>query len=105
MTATAVDVRDKLVLAFDVDDLIEARRLGAELQPYFGVAKVGLELFTAVGPDIVGVLADQGYKVFVDLLLRHSDHRWKSCSRCRFARCFVHDSSRIWWNCNASRGC
>ena len=33
------------------------------------MAKVGLELFTAVGPDAIGTMIDLGYKVFVDLKL------------------------------------
>ena len=32
-------------------------RLARELRPWFGVAKVGLELFTAVGPDVIGPLS------------------------------------------------
>ncbi len=68
-TAVAPAVREQLAIALDVDDLVEARRLTRELQPYFGVAKIGLELFTAVGPDIVGIIADQGLKVFLDIKL------------------------------------
>ena len=63
------DVRRRLALVLDVDDLVEAMRLGAGLRPYFGVAKVGLELFSAAGPDAIGALRDQGYQVFLDLKL------------------------------------
>lgn len=61
------ELRDRMVLALDVDDLVEAVRLAKVLKPWFGVAKVGLELFSAVGPDAVGTLHDQGYEVFADL--------------------------------------
>ena len=44
-------------LALDVDDLVVALRLARALQPWFGVAKVGLELFSAAGPS-VGALLD-----------------------------------------------
>ena len=44
-------------------------RLARDLKPWFGVAKVGLELFSAVGPDAIGPLIDLGYEVFVDLKL------------------------------------
>ena len=71
-TAVATEIRDSLAIALDVDDLIEARRLANELKPYFGVAKIGLELFSAVGPDIVGIVADAGYKVFLDMKLHDS---------------------------------
>jgi orotidine-5'-phosphate decarboxylase len=64
-----VQTRDRLVLALDVDDLVEALRLGRRLQPYFATAKVGLELFSASGPDAVSAMADLGYDVFLDLKL------------------------------------
>jgi len=68
-TAPAVpaDLRGKLALALDVDDDVVALRLARDLQPWFGVAKVGLELYSAFGPDIVSALVDLGYDVFADL--------------------------------------
>lgn len=62
-------VRARLALALDVDDLVEAQRLGQLLRPWFGVAKIGLELYSAAGPEAVGSLADAGFEVFVDLKL------------------------------------
>ena len=59
----------RLALALDVDDLVAALRLARELQPWFGVAKVGLELFSAAGPDAIGPLVDLGFDVFLDLKL------------------------------------
>ena len=67
--AVPAEVRARLALALDVDDVVVALRLARELQPWFGVAKVGLELYTAAGPDAVGSLADLGYDVFLDLKL------------------------------------
>jgi orotidine-5'-phosphate decarboxylase len=61
--------RDRLALALDVDDLVAALRLARDLRPWFGVAKVGLELYSAAGPDAVGSLTDLGYDVFLDLKL------------------------------------
>lgn len=61
------EVRASLAIALDVDDAVVALRLARELQPWFGVAKVGLELYSAAGPDIVGALSDLGYDVFCDL--------------------------------------
>lgn len=60
-------IRDRLALALDTDDLVDALRLARELEPWFGVAKVGLELFSAAGPEAVAQLIDAGYDVFVDL--------------------------------------
>jgi orotidine-5'-phosphate decarboxylase len=59
--------RDALALALDVDDEVVALQMARELRPFFGVAKVGLELFTACGPDIISRLTDLGFKVFLDL--------------------------------------
>jgi orotidine-5'-phosphate decarboxylase len=69
--ATEVDdsVRRRLALVLDVDDIVEATRLAKEMQPWFGVAKVGLELYSAVGPDVIGPLREMGYDVFVDVKL------------------------------------
>jgi orotidine-5'-phosphate decarboxylase len=61
------DVRRRLALALDLDDLVEAHRTAAALRPWFGVAKIGLELYSAAGPDAVGALRDLGYQVFLDL--------------------------------------
>lgn len=66
MTAAA---KDHLALALDVDDLVEAARLARLLHPWFGVAKVGLELYCAAGPVAVSALQQLGYRVFCDLKL------------------------------------
>jgi orotidine-5'-phosphate decarboxylase len=60
-------LRSRLALVLDTDDLVDALRLARELKPWFGVAKVGLELFSAAGPPAVNRLIDSGYDVFVDL--------------------------------------
>jgi orotidine-5'-phosphate decarboxylase len=62
-------IQDRLALALDVDDLVAALRIARQLKPYFGVAKVGLELFSANGPDAVAAIAECGYKVFLDVKL------------------------------------
>ncbi len=65
----ADEVRNRLALALDVDDLVVALRLARSLSPYFGVAKVGLELYAAAGPEVIGSLNDLGLDVFLDLKL------------------------------------
>jgi orotidine-5'-phosphate decarboxylase len=67
--AATDDARARLALALDVDDLVEATRLARQMKDWFGVAKVGLELYTAAGPDAIGSLMDLGYEVFCDLKL------------------------------------
>ena len=63
------EVRAQLALALDVDDLIPALRLARELRPWFGTMKVGLELYSAAGPEAITTLVDLGVDVFCDLKL------------------------------------
>ena len=65
----ADEVRQRLALALDLDDLVEARRLAGSLHPYFGTVKIGLELYTAAGPDAVSLFSEAGFEVFCDLKL------------------------------------
>ncbi len=62
-------VRSRLALALDVDDLAAAESLARRLRPFFSVAKVGLELFTAAGPDAVSTFRNLGFDVFLDMKL------------------------------------
>jgi len=61
--------RDHLVLALDVDSLDDALALVRRLRPWFGVAKVGLQLFSAAGPDAIAAVRGEGLDVFADLKL------------------------------------
>lgn len=62
-------VRSRLALALDVDDVVAASRTARDLKDYFGVVKVGLELFSAAGPDAITSLREQGFPVFYDAKL------------------------------------
>ena len=59
-------LRARLALALDVDDLVAAVRLARDLQPWFGTMKVGMELFSAAGPDAIATLSELGVDVFYD---------------------------------------
>jgi orotidine-5'-phosphate decarboxylase len=63
------DARARMAIALDVDDLVEAVRIAKEVKPWFGVAKVGLELYSAVGPDAIGAMVELGFDVFADIKL------------------------------------
>src|SRR5918994_49039 len=67
--AVTPDVRDRLALALDFDDLVPALRMARELAPFFGTMKVGLELYSAAGPEAITTLIDLGVDVFADLKL------------------------------------
>ena len=60
-------MRDRLVVALDVPTLRDAERVVDELGPVVTWFKVGLELFTAVGPQAVAMVHERGRKVFLDL--------------------------------------
>jgi orotidine-5'-phosphate decarboxylase len=59
--------KDRLVLALDIDNDREALGLVDELKEIVGLFKVGHQLFTAYGPDIVRAIIGRGGKVFLDL--------------------------------------
>jgi orotidine-5'-phosphate decarboxylase len=69
MTATSIDTRPYLAVALDVSDLGEAVRLAEAVSPHVGVAKVGLQLFSAVGPRAVEAIRGTGLDVFLDVKL------------------------------------
>src|SRR5256714_10349434 len=63
------DVRDRLALALDVGGAADAERVARRLVPWFGIAKVGLELYGEAGPDIFERLRALGFAIFADLKL------------------------------------
>ena len=63
------DVRKRLAVALDVADLDRAEQLAKEVSPYVGVAKVGLELYSAAGPDAVAHMRALDLEVFADIKL------------------------------------
>lgn len=58
--------KDRIILALDVDDFEEARKLVKTLKDHVGFFKVGLQLSTAVGLDVINMIHDEGGKVFFD---------------------------------------
>lgn len=59
----------ELILALDVENKDEAIKLVRPLCGQLRWVKLGLQLFTRHGPDIVNEFADLGFKVFLDLKL------------------------------------
>ncbi len=74
-------VRQRLVLALDVDDSVLAMRWAVRLRPWFGVAKVGLELFSAAGPAAIGALLEGGFRVFIDLKMADIPNTTRKAAR------------------------
>lgn len=59
--------KDKLIVALDVDSAARALDLFARLRDVAGMFKIGSQLFTAAGPDIVRQIVAKGGRVFLDL--------------------------------------
>lgn len=58
-----------LILALDVPTREEAAPILRRLQGSLRWVKIGLQMFTAHGPDYVRAVADQGFHIFLDLKL------------------------------------
>ncbi len=61
------ELKDKLIVALDVDTLERAERLVNTLYPTVKLFKVGSQLFTACGPAAVEMIGKKGARVFLDL--------------------------------------
>jgi orotidine-5'-phosphate decarboxylase len=62
-----MNARDRLIVALDVPKADAARGLVDRLAGHVGMFKVGSQLFTAAGPDLVHEIVGRGEKVFLDL--------------------------------------
>jgi len=59
--------KDRLIVALDVDSKDRALDLFEALRDVVGMFKIGSQLFTAAGPDIVRSIVAKGGRVFLDL--------------------------------------
>lgn len=64
--STSTNARDRLILAVDTSDINEARRYLDELHAHVGVFKIGLQLFTHYGPEILKIFQSANAKIFLD---------------------------------------
>jgi orotidine-5'-phosphate decarboxylase len=60
-------VRNRLIVALDVETADRALDLVSALRDSVGMFKVGMQLFTAAGPDIVRRIVSRGGRIFLDL--------------------------------------
>ncbi len=56
----------KLILALDVDSRDQALRVVDQLKEYITIFKVGIQLFTQEGPEIIRLVQERGARVFLD---------------------------------------
>ncbi len=57
----------ELIVALDVPTEGDALAMAARLGGIAGWLKIGMELFTACGPQLVRRLSDEGFRIFLDL--------------------------------------
>ena len=60
-------MQNPIIAALDVPSAEQALKLAAEIAPAVGAFKIGSELFTVAGPDIVKKVRATGANVFLDL--------------------------------------
>lgn len=65
--SSPVSIRERVIVALDVDSAEKARAIVGELAGEVGAFKVGLQLFTAAGPELVREFTAAGHKIFLDL--------------------------------------
>ncbi|MBP3581691.1 MAG: orotidine-5'-phosphate decarboxylase, partial [Clostridia bacterium] len=63
------EIKEKIVLALDVDTPEQAKELITELKDYVGVFKVGLQMYTGNGYEIFNFMKEQNIKFFFDVKL------------------------------------
>lgn len=61
------EVSNKLIVALDVETAVRARELFSALREVAGAFKIGSQLFTAAGPELVRWMTKSGARVFLDL--------------------------------------
>jgi len=62
-----LDLKNKLIVALDVDTLGKARKLVDALRGKVKFYKIGSRLFTQYGPKVLKMVRNRGGKVFLDL--------------------------------------
>jgi len=60
-------MKNKLIVALDVDSFEKAKKLVDKLAPYVTIFKVGSQLFVNSGPGIIKYIKKKRKKVFLDL--------------------------------------
>jgi orotidine-5'-phosphate decarboxylase len=66
--------RKRIIVALDVATASEALKLARGLRGRAGLVKVGSQLFTAAGPEVVSALVARGERVFLDLKFHDIPH-------------------------------
>jgi len=66
-TVLDLDTAKRIIVALDFSSADEAMALVDQLDPQLCRVKIGKELFTACGPDLVKIIVGRGFDLFLDL--------------------------------------
>jgi len=61
------EAKKRIIFALDVDDFTQAQGWVEQLHGKVGLFKIGKQLFTRCGPEVVRMVREQGGEVFLDL--------------------------------------
>src|ERR671919_2302567 len=67
LVRSRLSIRERLIVALDLDNLEHVKKLVRLLAPEVGMFKVGKQLFTCAGPQAVRVIQELGGEIFLDL--------------------------------------
>jgi orotidine-5'-phosphate decarboxylase len=67
LVRSRLSVRERLIVALDLDNLEEVKQRVRMLVPETGMFKVGKQLFTYAGPQAVRLIQELGGEIFLDL--------------------------------------
>jgi orotidine-5'-phosphate decarboxylase len=67
LVRSRLSIRERLIVALDLDNLEQVKKLVRLLAPEVGMFKVGKQLFTCAGPQAVRVIQELGGEIFLDL--------------------------------------
>lgn len=62
-------IKEKIVLALDVEDIEDAKKLVDSLYQYVGTFKVGLQLYTKYGNEVIEYISGKNSNFFLDVKL------------------------------------
>ena len=98
----------QLIVALDLPRKEDALVLARELQGAVPWCKVGMELFTLAGPDIIRELHDLGFHVFLDMKFYDIPHTVAQAGKARGwgldgVVCSGHEAARIKASCQGLR--
>src|SRR3954465_13619931 len=78
----SLSARDRLIVALDVPHAADAQKLVRTIRDTASIYKIGKQLFTSEGPDLVRNLVSSGRKVFLDLKYHDIPNTVASAVRC-----------------------